>query len=410
MKSFLFLAIFLHFLSQAHCHEACWKTLSQGCPRALDVAHTTTKLSAARRNTGAAALGSHAVFVGGCDNTGTSPSTQFVCDSPSSVVDVMNSDGTLNYTTNLSEKRGWVATCALGSSVVMAGGGVKGTEPHSRVGDVLDVATGKISSDVAALSSGRWGVSCATVGSYVFFAGGKVTINGYKDCYMTEAIDQYSPFRGWSRAPFNLSVPRESSTAAEVGGSLLVAGGWTKSPKGTNYHGVATVDIFNGPASGGAVSRASDELQSVAYDVGAVTVGNLVYVVGNVYLSTFNANVFVSRQLLPENMRGPQSNITSGGAIPSSHIPQNGAKVTSASGTVLACFYGKEADSGGHFMPYVYCYDVNAQKWVSRLQCSAHHQGGSIVGMGKSVWVAGGFDPTSGTSLATAVVDIFTFN
>lgn len=97
---------------------------------------STSRLSQARRNLGAVSVDDHAYFAGGCLTTG-SGSTQFICDEASSAVDVLDATGTLIKTLQLSEARGWVATCTNGPRVIMVGGGKSGILPHSRVADVV---------------------------------------------------------------------------------------------------------------------------------------------------------------------------------------------------------------------------------------------------------------------------------
>ena len=43
------------------------------------------------------------------------------------------------------------------------------------------------------------------------------------------------------------------------------------------------------------------------------------------------------------------------------------------------------------------------------MACSVAHMGGSVVALGSTVLVGGGFDPATGMANATDVVDAFTF-
>ena len=85
---------------------------------------------------------------------------------------------------------------------------------------------------------------------------------------MTNAVDVFTPGIGWAPAPYNLSVARESTTAAAIGGSLLVAGGWKK--VNGKYMGDNTVDLFENPVTG----RPADNfaLAVDGYDVGVAVV------------------------------------------------------------------------------------------------------------------------------------------
>jgi len=358
---------------------------------------STGQLSQARRNLGAVSVGGFAYFVGGCTNQGTDPDTQFICDDASDAIDKLDSNGKLVHSYTLSSAKGWVSTCAAGDSrVVMAGGGKKGTLPHSRSADVLDVRTGSISTDATALSAGAWGVPCATIANSTFFLGGKVTISGYDNAYTSPVINIYTAGAGWQVAPYTLSRGRESAAALVLGGKLVSAGGWCKNatlcePK-SKYCGDDSVDIFSAPLSTGGLK--TSHLKSPAYDAGVAVVGDRGYIVGDSALYIIASSGDIKTEPLPADMQGPGGAITGGGAIPRSHIPQNGAVVGK-----MACFCGSS--------PCVlYCYNTASSKWA-RSNCSTEHAGGSIVAVGNKVMVGGGFDPKSATFMPTAVVDIF---
>ena len=117
--------------------------------------HFTSNLSLARRDIGAATSNGLSFFAGGCTTTGTGIATQFICDDASDVIDVVASNGRWLSRLALTEARGWAATCSSGDTVVFAGGGRKGTEPHSRTADVMNARTLKIVGHPDALSSGR---------------------------------------------------------------------------------------------------------------------------------------------------------------------------------------------------------------------------------------------------------------
>ena len=141
---------------------------------ALSFTHRTVKLSSPRRNVGATSVGGRAVFAGGCNTTGTDPTTAFICDSADPAVDVFGENGELLRKVLLNEPRGWICAAPLGdSSVVLAGGGTSGVLPHSTRADVLDLNTGALQSYPHALAVGRWGIGCATVGQRSYFTGAK---------------------------------------------------------------------------------------------------------------------------------------------------------------------------------------------------------------------------------------------
>jgi hypothetical protein len=165
-------------------------------------------LSVARRDLGGVAAAGSFYFGGGCNDTGS----QFTCTSPSNLIDVFTPQGQASGIHLLSEARGWPSACALNGEVVFAGGGTVQDDPHSRVGDVIDTATGKITSNPNALSSGRWGIACVAVTNKIYFAGGRISGSQRKtvadiDTYDTESKD-------WALDSHKLSQARESMGAA----------------------------------------------------------------------------------------------------------------------------------------------------------------------------------------------------
>ncbi len=328
-------------------------------PGALPVSTSTGRLSQARRNIGAVAVGGKFFFAGGCTTTGSDPTTAFICNDASDVLDVLDAEGAaLVEPLRLSEARGWPAACATDSLAVFAGGGKRGDEPHSRAADIVDVGPnydfdGKVSSVPDALSSGRWGIACAAVNGTIFFPGGKVTISGYRNAYMSSAIDMFDGEK-WSVAEYKLTVPRESAVAAPLpggaagggAGGLVVAGGWKKTHE--QYTGARALDIFLDPfqsqpgASGGLKAL---ELESDAYDAGiaASPATNRVYIVGNekLYQVSAGGGGTVTSRPLPADMKGPSGQINGGGAVPRAHVPQNGVAVGDGDDDgSLVCFYG----------------------------------------------------------------------
>ena len=289
-------------------------------------------------------------------NTGSSPNTQFICDDASDVIDEISSGGDLVGNFRLSEAKGWVSTCVAGDghTIIMAGGGKKGTEPHSKTADLLDTSSGKVSSNPFALHEGAWGVPCATIGNETFFLGGKVTISGYDKAYTTAAINVYSP-AGWTVAPYQLSRGRESAAAFVLRQQLLSAGGWMKNDTvcPQQYCGDDSLDIFRSPFSSGG-GRRTARLHAAFYDAGVAVVDDIGYVVGDTNLYIFSIDgslpVNVQTEPLPKAMRGPASGNTGGGAVPRAHIPQNGAVVGQ-----LACFCGATPCA-------LYCYDTSTNK------------------------------------------------
>ena len=384
----------------------------------------TLKLSTARRNIGAVATATTAYFAGGCVTQGKS--VQFVCNNASAAIDAFDVAAGRVVAAKadpkrvLAEARGWVAAgyASAGSgSVVFAGGGTLGTAPHSRRADVLDVATGAMSTNATALSVGRWGIGWASTEREVFFTGGKVTISGYTDAFMTASVDVFEalPAPGHFRlAPFNLSQARESNQAAIVGGSLLVAGGWAK--LGGKYQGSARVDVFDQATKAGHLVKNSHfDLKSDAYDVGLASMRapgaafELAYLADNENLLVLNEKgVALATIPLPAHMVGAGGQIIGGGTIPAAHVAHNGVSI----GGVLACFYSlrltkAHVHSKAVAHSEVLCYSVPEQRWHA-LNCSVPHQGGQIVALnGTHILVGGGYDPTSEVEATTDVVDVF---
>ena len=376
---------------------------------ASTVTTTTGHLAQARRNIGATTVGGKFYFAGGCTTVG-SGKTAFICNNASDVIDVLDSLGTAvaDEQLHLSEARGWPSACATKSLAVFAGGGQRGDLPHSRTADIVEAATGKVTSQPNALSTGRWGITCATMNETIFFAGGKVTIHGYQDVYMTNHIDTFDgTAKQWSVAPHNLSVGRESAVAASYSGGsncsgLIVAGGWEKDPGFLGkYHASTALDIFSSPlqpsGSTGGGGRTTTQLKNGAYDAGlAISASSKAYIVGNSLLYEVACGGAVKSYPLPVDMTGPGGQVSGGGAIPRAHIPQNGVAVKSS-----VCFYGTAPS-------ILYCLDTTTMDW-SRHPCQAEHAGGAIVAFGNTVMVAGGYDPQAKDTTPTDVIDIFTF-
>ena len=382
-------------------------TLHLLCGSALpQPTHTTSKLSLPRRDLGAATAHGLSFFAGGCTTTGTGIATQFICDDASDVIDVVSPNGTLlAVRATLTEARGWAAGCSSGDLIVFAGGGRKGTEPHSRTADVMNATTLETVGHPDALSEGRWGIGCAAVDGNIYFTGGKVTINGYQDVYMSRMVDMFSSAdKSWSLAPFNLTGGRESTVALAVppkseGGqtALVVAGGWHKQQ---TYGPESAIDFFLQPLATGGGLVPGLQLAAPAYDVGAaVGADGHVYLVGDKYLTVLSPNgELVRNSALPAAMVGQRASPAGGGAVPRSRLPHNGARVGRR-----VCFYGASPST-------LFCHDTSTGQWEKGLACAAEHTGGSMTAPGGGViLVAGGYDQRSPVFATTPVIDIFRF-
>eukprot|EP00747_Dinoflagellata_sp_TGD_P170986 gnl/TRDRNA2_/TRDRNA2_203908_c0_seq1.p1 gnl/TRDRNA2_/TRDRNA2_203908_c0~~gnl/TRDRNA2_/TRDRNA2_203908_c0_seq1.p1 ORF type:complete len:410 (-),score=59.59 gnl/TRDRNA2_/TRDRNA2_203908_c0_seq1:90-1319(-) len=362
------------------------------------VHHRVEHLSEARRDIGIAVASGKAYFAGGCKDTYSA----YNCDSPTATVDIFTANGSAGTATPLVEARGWPAGCAVGSKVLFAGGGTNHRKLHSRTADILDASTDASSSQLLALSVGRWGIACTTVGSAVYFAGGKV-VAADGNYHMTDVVDIFQENGTWAVAPWHLSKPRESAAAASgPGGSALFVGGWV-TLSSLNAHPVTTVDILSDPAApdGGATNS---HLSSPAYWPGvAVAADGKVYVVGNELLSQFDGSKWVSSPL-PDELVGSAATLEGGGAVPNAHVPNNGVAVGD-----LVCFYGwrpKKFLEPKRFLNGVFCYDTVHLSWSLAMKCTTVHRGGGIATIDGLVLVAGGYDPEN-KNAPTDVVDIF---
>lgn len=353
--------------------------------------HSLANLSVARRNIGAVSADGVAYFAGGCNNEGGGM-TQFICDSASDVVDVLDENGRLIKVMHLTEARGWVSACASGETVVFAGGGKSGTKPHSRRADILNITSMAMRSVPDALTNGRWGVACAAAGDHIYYIGGKVVVSGYSDAWTSPLIDVFSTEDGtWFRSPYNLSEDKESAVAVgTTDGHIVIAGGWRKGKSFVATSVIETLTSPTAPAGGSVLSS----MKTAAYDVGMTLMDDGVLIVGNENLHRVDTSGEVKSIALPAALSGAPSGLVGGGPIPATHMPQNGVTIGH-----YACFYASSPSA-------VYCYDTRTAKW-SMLQCSVPHAGGAIVKLGSSILIAGGFDPSSPVAQATSTVDIF---
>ena len=394
--------------------------------RPFTVARSTIKLSSARRNIGATVANVNhtrtAYFAGGCSDQGGTSHERFVCTRASATVDVLTlaADGSVRALPllKLGQARGWVAAGAVGGSVVFAGGGTSGPGRHFRGADVLDLASNTMSVVEAALKAeplGRWGISVAALNSSLYFLGGKVEVDGYSNAYMSSGIDVFDgDAKTFTPAQFNLSQARESTSAVSTGGTMIVAGGWRNSPRGSNR-----TDLFTEITGGGAsATNTPFDLDSDAFAVGVSAVGDAAYIVGNQELlivgkggQAHSSKLKLPAELIlpPGDPNDPAMNCGSAicGTIPSAHVVSNGASVLNR----LACFVSVR-NAKTECATSLACFDALKQTWLPLQPCSVNHDGGTIVALSNStILIAGGFDPSlEGNTTATAVVDVFRFS
>jgi hypothetical protein len=118
-----------------------------------------------------------------------------------------------NWTSQTVGDRLDYSVAAVGEQVLIAGGrwSNSGNSAPSDQVDIYDASTSTWSG--AQLSQPRWGMTAASVGTQVVFAGGT-----------TDAVDVYDSATGeWSTG--SLSTPRQSIAAVVVGSQVLFAGG-----------------------------------------------------------------------------------------------------------------------------------------------------------------------------------------
>ena len=223
---------------------------------------------------------------------------------------------------------------------------------------------------------------------------------------MSRAVDVFSPaLASWSLAPFNLTGARESTVALAVPGpggdapsALVVAGGWHKQEG--SYGPESAIDFFAKPSATGGGLVPGLQLAAPAYDVGAAVGANgHVYLVGDEHLTVLSPEGrVVNTSALPTAMAGKRTSAASGGAVPRSRVPHNGAQVGRR-----VCFYGTSPST-------LFCHDTTTGQWEEGLPCAAEHTGGSMTAPGENViMIAGGYDQGSPIFATTAVVDIFHF-
>ncbi len=174
-----------------------------------------TVLASRRYDVGLAVAGTTAVVAGGRRPCGK-PCVGLADDT----VDVYDAATATWSATRLSEARWGAGTCAVGTTVLVAGGtrteheGL-GTAPSDRV-DLYDTATGTWG--LAHLSEPRASPAVAMVGDRCLFVGGR-TSSG-----RSSAVDVYDASTGtWSAA--HLGVARAGLVSAVAGGVAYFAGG-----------------------------------------------------------------------------------------------------------------------------------------------------------------------------------------
>lgn len=170
-----------------------------------------TKLSQPRGYIAVATDGNIAMFAGGISGI----------NKTSKVIDIYNASTNKWSVDSLSVPRGGACGAYVNGEFVFAGGIVNGTQHTTRI----DIYDGSLWS-IAYLSSARYGAQAAVVGNNIVFAGGgTMNLNNYNWSSVSNRVEIYNKSTGVT-AVNSLSAPRIAHTAAAVGNTVIVAGGW----------------------------------------------------------------------------------------------------------------------------------------------------------------------------------------
>jgi hypothetical protein len=186
----------------------------------------------------------------------------------------------LTPVSNLSVAREGISVASAGNKILFAGGfsgsNSGGWQYYSRV-DIFDVAAGIWST--AELSQARWDIATAVLGNKIYFAGG---VAGAAEGGYSSRVDIYDVVANtWTTT--NLSVARSRIAGAAAGNKVLFAAGigngffsphWPASP----------VDIYNtstnSMTAGSLPNTLTGDIIGIA-GVAATSIGNKIYLAGN---------------------------------------------------------------------------------------------------------------------------------
>ncbi|MBS1598594.1 MAG: IPT/TIG domain-containing protein [Bacteroidetes bacterium] len=142
----------------------------------------------------------------------------------SNVVDIYNTTSGTWTTSQLSERRGYLAAAAMGNKIVFAGG-LKAASPDAlptATVDIYDVLTD--SWQTAQLSEARYNLTATAAGGKIFFAGGQTNSAIINSNYFSSTVDIYDVSANtWSVA--HLSTKRTMLAATAIGNKVLFGGG-----------------------------------------------------------------------------------------------------------------------------------------------------------------------------------------
>ncbi len=170
-------------------------------------AWTTKEMSVARAKLTASAVGDKVLFGGGVSwITGVS-----------SVVDIYNTTTDTWTTAQLSVPRYYIKSATVGNKVFFVGGLKTDLTPSNAV-DIYDNATGLWS--IKTLATARLGHDLAVIGNKLYIGGGEDYVGTY-----FKSVEVYDASLNQWQTTQQLAAPRTSITAASVGGYIFFAGG-----------------------------------------------------------------------------------------------------------------------------------------------------------------------------------------
>ena len=378
--------------------------------------HATLSLSQARSDLGAAAADGAAVFAGGCSAGSTGGGKLGGgCKDPSAVVDVIRPSASganiwevAPSRASLSAARGWPAVCSFGSTqewVAVLGGG----DPNpNAVLDLISIKSGAVLTNTSAVSSGRWGTSCAAAqdGSQVVFGGGK---HYYVKPQMADEVYTTGPppadDSSWSPSltfAGRLSEPREDCGAVGYGAkNALFAGGWVSNTEPGNPSSAVDAFTFDhapaaGPPTHSAWNAGMATPSAEQYWVGAAAWNETtIFLADATTLYEVNTAAMFSGAA-PALRRPLPAAVAAVAGIPAARVQQNGVRIPGA-----VCFYAALPTSA------LLCWSPHSGAWQTH-QCAETHVAGGLTVVGSTVFVGGGFGADQVTTGAS--VDVFTFN
>ncbi|PWT77750.1 MAG: hypothetical protein C5B59_03190 [Bacteroidetes bacterium] len=214
---------------------------------------------------------------------------------------------------SLSSPRFGMSAASAGSKILFAGG-IDSSGYSSRV-DIYDTITKNWSKAELSVKA-RQGMAVATLGSKIFFAGGEDADNGTS---ITSRVDIYDAATNtWSTS--ELSYPRAYLAAVTLGNKIFFAGGASFSYILGGYTGgLDIVDIYDDNSH----SWTEASLSAGRYELSATAVGSKIYFAGGIYdihnissvidIYDYNSNTWSTSQL--QNPRTGHVGILAGNEI-----------------------------------------------------------------------------------------------